>query len=218
MAGRAASALILLLSLVAGAQALSPPWIMVTKQMTAALAADRFVQVAPLLEGKNQVVLPIDVAPCCTAPGSRRLLASCIKNCKAATAKAKALATLLSASATAQSKGLSEVVKVKVTQGNNVVLPGAAPKSAQEAATLLQQAMLGNAYFQRLSNTLTADAVPVFTPKVAQYWADDIGEVQGLQTVVVADLMEEAFNLSAYELPTSSGPCGGGPVCLKPTM
>lgn len=212
-------ALAVLLAAVPATQALSPPWNLFATQIKAGLAVDTFAKVA-IVDGDKAVTVDITVSPCCSA--SRRRLNGaaalpCIKDCAKATSKAKAFATLLTASTAAASKGWGNQVKVRVTQGKAVVAPGAPPKSTSGAATMFRQAMLGCTLFKGMGAApMTNNPLAIFEPKVVQYWADDLSQLNGVQSKVAAELFGEVFNLPAYQISATSQPCNGKD-CPVPT-
>lgn len=204
-----------MLAVVPATQALSPPWNVFAKQIKAGLSADTFAQVT-IVDGDNAVTVDISVSPCCKSVGATGQ--PCIKDCARAASKAKALSTLLTASTAAASKGWSNKVKVRVTQGKAVVAPGPRPRSASGATTMFRQAMFGCTLFKGMSAAAMINTpLAIFEPKVLQYWADDLSQLDGLQSTVAAELFSEVFNLPAYQVYATSQPCSGKD-CPVPTL
>lgn len=196
---------LVLLAGVPATLALSPPWWTLSKQITAALSGDKYVEVTTVDEG-TQLAMKIEVAACCE--GTNRQF--CIKNCAKATNKAKSLATLLTHATNENSADFSTPVVVQVFQRNVLQKVGPKPKQASTAVNMFRQAMLGCSYFVGTGEApLTGYPLVMFQPKVIQYYADDISQAGGLQSKVAADLFGGVFRLRDYNVLPTSAPCNG---------
>ncbi|KAL4431192.1 hypothetical protein ABPG75_006448 [Micractinium tetrahymenae] len=74
--------------------------------------------------------------------------------------------------------------------------------------------MLGNSYFASASIRSTfggasSTAFALFQPKVAQLYDDDLSQQDGLQTFTIAALMEQALNLGALGVQSTTKRCDG---------
>lgn len=212
---RAAALFVLLLAAAASpAQTLSPPWYQAVATFKAALAADQLVETSTESNG-SALILTVRVAPCCGLAGGRRLAdQACAADCPALRWKARSLSTLLTAAAKARSATLPVKLAVRVLHNGTEVEAHRPPRTLGVAIGALRSAMLGNSYFvsaaiRSMLGSATSTGFAVFQPKVAQIYADDLSEQDGLQTLTIATLMEQALNLGALGIKSTTKRCDG---------
>ncbi|TCP68313.1 hypothetical protein [Baia soyae] len=160
---------------------LSPPWVTYFNEIKYSVGADPDVTVGPLLPIGDVYLIIVTVSE---------------------NEKAKAIATLLNPT---QTFGNVEVLVVVINEGE-LITPLPCPLNAFLIASLVQTALTGNEFFQKvvvqpqLPNQPNA-VYPVFKPEVIQFFNDDISNLCNTFTGVAASVFQDVLRNEICEVP-----------------
>ncbi|WP_370872872.1 hypothetical protein [Croceifilum oryzae] len=160
---------------------LSPPWVTYFNEIKYSVGADPGVTVGPLIPVGDVYLIIVTVS------GNE---------------KAKAIATLLNPTITF---GNVEAFVVVINTDGEQVFPLPCPLNAFLVASIVQTALTGNEFFQKvvvqpqLPNQPNA-VYPVFKPEVIQFFNDDISNLCNNFTGVAANVFQDVLRNEICEV------------------